>query len=91
MPGEWGTLEAFRIRSPFGKDSLFAVLTGRPKNAVRATLRLEGQPAIDKSTYPYEFSIYPWPMDRDMAFTLELEHADQTRLQTSRLTLPGTR
>lgn len=90
LPGEWGTLEAFRIRSPFGKDSLFAVLTGRPNGSVRATLKMEGIPAIDKKAYPYEFSVYPWPMDRDMTFSLELQNPDGAVLQTSLLNLPGT-
>ncbi len=88
LPGAWGSMHAFRIRSPFGSDSLFVVLTGRPAGDVSAKLLLDGAPAVTKATYPYEFSVYPWPMDQQMHFRLELTEGTST--VSVQATLPGT-
>jgi hypothetical protein len=86
--GEWGTLEAFRIRSPFGKDSLYVVLTGRPQNGV-ATLQLDGEAPQEKKNYPFEFSVYPLPMQRDIRFFVRFKNGGT--MQTSpTIVLPGT-
>lgn len=90
LPGEWGRMEAFRIRSPFGKDSLYAVLTGRPKDGV-ATLKLAGAKPVEKKTYPYEFSIYPLPMDKDLRFSLELSESEGRIVESPSIVLPGNR
>jgi hypothetical protein len=76
LEGEWGTLEAFRIRSPFGKDSLYVVLTGRPTEGATATLQVEGQEPMERKTYPFEFSVYPVSMDKDLKFTVQTRTAD---------------
>lgn len=90
LPGEWGSLEAFRIRSPFGQDSLFAVLTGRPRDGGGVTLQLEGAAPQEEIAYPYEFSVYPWPMNRDLRFTLRLRDGAGAGVETSPVVLPGT-
>lgn len=91
MSTQWGDVQAFRIRSPFGKDSLYAVLTGHPADGAKATLTLDGASApIDVKEFPFEFSVYPWPMDKDMHFALTLTSADGTVTKSSALTLAGT-
>lgn len=89
LGGDWGDLEAFRIRSPFGKDSLYVVLTGRPKDGA-ATLLLEGNTPVTSKSYPYEFTVYPWPMAREMTFTLQLRDAAGKTAQTPPMVLPGS-
>jgi len=92
LPGEWGAMHAFRIRSPFADDSLYVVLTGRPKVGSSARLRIEGDDTMREATnYPYEFIVHPWQMERDMTFTLALKNADGTESQSSAVTLKGTR
>jgi hypothetical protein len=78
LGGDWGTLHAFRIRSPFGKDSLYVVLTGHPKDGAKAELVLDGDNAAPQvlNSFPYEFTVYPWPEDKDIAFHLTLTDAD---------------
>lgn len=91
LGGEWGALEAFRIRSPFGKDSLYVVLTGRPKDGASATLQIDGAQPLEKKTYPYEFSVYPWPMKRDLKFALQLKDATGAVTTSQPVVLPGTK
>lgn len=94
QPGApWGELHAFRIRSPFGRDSLYVVLTGHPKEGAHATLQLEGDPPptpLAAIAYPYEFSVYPWPMERDLTFHVTLTGPDNPTARSLQGTLPGT-
>ncbi|MDR3709413.1 MAG: hypothetical protein P4L33_14020 [Capsulimonadaceae bacterium] len=90
--GAWGDVEAFRIRSPFGKDSLYVVLTGHPSAGSTATLSVDGAPPIAPvSDYPYEFTLYPWPMDKDLRFSLTLKTPDGASVKTNALILQGSR
>jgi hypothetical protein len=89
LPGDWGTAEAFRIRSPFGEDSLYVVLTGRPTAGAEATLQMDGADPVTAKVYPYEFTIYPWAMDREMKFTLRLKTADGQVTGTQPVVLSG--
>ena len=89
LASSWGTMYAFRTRSPFGSDSLSVVLTGRPLAGGTANLLLGGAAAVSKASYPYEFTVYPWPMNQDMRFNLQLM-ADGTTTTSTTITLPGT-
>ncbi len=88
----WGRLHAFRIRGPFGNDSLYVFATGRPPGG-RVTLQLDGdtQGSRVDTDYPYEFSIYPWAMQTDMTFRLTLEAPDGSTVRTESMTLPGSK
>jgi len=92
LPAPFEQMHAFRIRSPFGKDSLYVVLTGKPRSAV-AAIELDGAAAAPREVrqHPYEFSVYPWPMDRDMTFRLKLTDAAGKTQTTAPVTLPGGR
>lgn len=88
----WGQLHAFRIRSPLGHDSLYVVLTGGPAEGARVTLNLEGLEGGPRgcTQAPYEFSVYPWALDRTMEFRVDLEAPASGPKQTVTLSLPGT-
>ena len=88
---DWGELHAFRIRSPFGSDHAFVVLTGEPAGTAAATLRLVGKPgkAIRDTTYPYDFSVGPFPMGQDVRFVVELGKAGQQAPRAVSISLPS--
>jgi hypothetical protein len=56
-----------------------------------ATLSLDGAAPLEKKSYPYEFSVYPWPMERDLKFTLQLRDGAGHTTQTQPIVLPGTK
>ena len=61
MPDGFGDLHVFRIRSPFGKDSIYAVSTGQ-YHGVNCQMKLSVPQLgveITKREYPYELSVYP--------------------------------
>ncbi len=66
---------AFRIRSPFGKDSIYAVMTGGVEK--NATFTLEMQKPYKKTftckEFPFEISIYPLPMDSEIVFKVSIQ------------------
>jgi len=85
----WGELHAFRIRSPFGKDSLYVILTGKPERAkIRVSLEGKDAPVVCVD-FPYEATIYPWPMDQDMKGTVILSLDGEE--QEFSFSLKGTR
>ena len=90
LEGDWGRLEAFRIRSPFAKDSIYVVLTGRPTEGARATLKIDGMAPVESSSYPFEFSVYPLPMNKDVAFSVQTVDADGKARDSKSVMLPGT-
>ena len=74
LGGDWGSLNAFRIRSPFGKDSLYVVLTGHPKTGCKVELQVEGDTSKNRAldSFPYEFTVYPWPQDKEAVLKVKL-------------------
>ncbi|NQU43547.1 DUF2341 domain-containing protein, partial [bacterium] len=53
LPGTWEELHAFRIRSPFGNDSLYVCLTGGPESGATVTMDLTGSSTQQDTDYPY--------------------------------------
>jgi hypothetical protein len=91
LGGDWGTLRAFRIRSPFGHDSLYAVLTGHPAAGAKAALLLDGDDTPRSlDSFPYEFSVYPLPQDQDLVFRLKLTDSQGRETVTDPVRLAGT-
>ncbi|EIP97425.1 hypothetical protein OpiT1DRAFT_01865 [Opitutaceae bacterium TAV1] len=93
LGGPWETLHAWRIRSPFGKDSLYLCLTGRPAEGSKVELLIDGAPpatprVVDR--FPFELTVYPWPVERPAKFRLRLTTADGRQTITDDLTLSGT-
>jgi len=67
---DFGDFHAFRIRGPFGKDSIYAFFTkGVDKNA---TLYLDLEEPFkqhfEKAKFPYEISVYPLNMQSKIKF-----------------------
>ena len=90
--GAWGTLHVFRIRSPFGGDSVFVTLPVDAVPGAVATLKRSGGAAstvLRDDAFPYEFSLGPFaPGDAvDLEFTIE---AGATKPAASAaLSIPG--
>jgi hypothetical protein len=91
MPDGKEILHAFRIRSPFGKDSLYAFLAGEIERGSTVSLTRDGDsaPSLTCTEPPYEFTIYPISMDQDISFSLTVKHADGTQFQTGSFLLEG--
>ena len=51
--------------------------------------KLAEEPLV-KKTLPYEFSIYPWPIDQPCELTVELRAGETEPAKNIVLTLPGT-
>ncbi|NQU42748.1 hypothetical protein HQ520_05650, partial [bacterium] len=88
--GDWGQLHAFRIRAPFGSDALYVCLTRGPLTGTTVTLTLDGHSEVlQNGRYPFEFTVYPWPVQQDMNLEVLLGQHGATAPQTINLTLFG--
>jgi len=68
----WGDLHVFRIRGPFGKDSVYAILTGGfEKKDSSISLSVNGA-AVKTSQYPFEATIYPLSQDEDLTVSVSV-------------------
>ena len=56
--GAFGAAHAFTIRSPWGKDAVYAVLTADPISGARVVFTCDGQTRVCER-FPYEASFYP--------------------------------
>ncbi len=89
--GDWKDAHVFRIRSPFGKDSVYAVFTGALfKENAKVTMTLNTSKGTRKFTrdfYPFEFSVYPIGMDDDceVSFLLEEKGKEPIELKFDKL------
>lgn len=90
LGGDWGEMRAYRVRSPFGGDTLYAALSARA-GAGTAALEIEGEttPRIVDS-YPYEFSVPAPAAERAVRFRLRLTGRTGDPVATDWFTLPGT-
>ncbi len=80
---EWGDMHAFRIRSPFGKDSLYVVLTAPFDKKGQASIEVrQGEKTVSKkcSVFPYEFSIYPLNMQGSVSFKITVEDENSKKV-----------
>ncbi|NQU45183.1 hypothetical protein HQ520_18020 [bacterium] len=73
--GVWGDVHAFRIRSPFGQDGLYVAVIGPYEGDARASLELKAPQtqSLTATTFPYDFLIYPLPMDQEIRCTVRME------------------
>jgi len=88
----WDGLNAVRIRSPFGQDSLYVFASGTIPDGATATLKFDGDafPAQTVKEPPCEFTVYPVPMDRDVTFCVAFTAPDGTAFTSEPITLAGT-
>ncbi|MBC2601746.1 hypothetical protein [Puniceicoccus vermicola] len=70
----WGTLYAFRIRSPFGVDSIYAYTSRYVGEGANVILRMLDPLELEerRSGFPYEFTVYPINPGVPVRFELEL-------------------
>ncbi|MFH1497565.1 MAG: hypothetical protein ABII82_07035, partial [Verrucomicrobiota bacterium] len=89
----WGDVLAWRIRSPFGRDSIYVCLDGRPDEGARVELLLEeDDPAAGPrvaNRFPFEFTVHPLPPEQSARFRLRLTAPDGTATLSPRFELPG--
>ncbi len=71
----FGDMHAFRIRSPFGKDSLYVMMTGGVETKAKLTVEMSSPSAqkIVCDEFPYEISVYPLPMDKPIKFKATIQ------------------
>ncbi len=72
-------LHFFRIRSPFGKDSVFAVFTGKGAKGQSAEMKVKfgnAEKTLASNSYPYEFSLYGIPFDDDISCEVKFKGDD---------------
>ncbi len=71
-----GDLHTFRVRGPFGKDSIYAFFTGYGVSGQKATMIVNsgaGAASIVCDSYPYEMSFYGLDYDEDAEFCIIVE------------------
>jgi hypothetical protein len=71
----WGKCYVFRIRSPFGWDSMYGYIEAGPIEGATLTATLNGK-SIAQSTYPYEWSFYKLAANEPVKGELQLKTAD---------------
>jgi hypothetical protein len=87
-----GTLHAMRIRSPFGKDSLYVFLAGEIAPGLAVRLVREGaEPSAPVTSQPYEFSVYPIAMEEEARFHLAFTDVRGNTFESETVSLAGTR
>ena len=86
MGGKWGKLHAFRLRGPFGSDSVFAVFTGDPGKGAKVEFSLAGVTHLDERM-PFEASVYPVKRDEDVRCRVRMTDSDGT-VRTAEIALP---
>ncbi len=71
----FGDLHAFRIRSPFGKDSLYVMTTLGVETKAKLTLQITApyNQTLSCKQFPYEVSVYPLPMDSVISFKVSIQ------------------
>lgn len=78
----WGKCYVFRIRSPFGWDSIYGYLETAPVEGARINFSLEGT-QVAKDSYPYEWSVYKLPAGKPLKGVLDIKGADGKTTSTN--------
>ena len=81
--GAWGKLHAFRIRSPFGWDSIYAYLSTPPLTGAEAEMELNEDSAtvVKRVGYPFEWSFSRIDPAKPASISLKLKRTGSTELQ----------
>jgi hypothetical protein len=91
LPSPWGKLHALRIRSPFGRDSLYIYATQMaPAGSSMIAHFQDGQPATAAVTQPpYEISIPSVAVDQMVKLQTELRNPNGSKSWIGPFELPG--
>ncbi|WP_276485824.1 hypothetical protein [Paraflavitalea pollutisoli] len=71
----YGKCYVFRIRSPFGWDSIYGYLEAGPVDGASISFSLAGT-QVSKDSYPYEWSVYKLPAGKPLTGKLQLKGSD---------------
>lgn len=87
----WGTVYAFRIRSPFGWDSIYAYLGSAALPGVEAELVLDGEENKKGKlvAYPFEWSFIRIDPKKPVALKLKLKHKETNESRQIHLSFEG--
>jgi hypothetical protein len=87
----WGELRGYRVRSPFGRDTVYVALSARPDSGT-AALEVEGdaKAGLSLDAYPYEFSLPGLALERTVRFRVQLTGKEGKRTLTPWFELTGT-
>ena len=73
VDSHWGTFYVFRIRSPFGWDSIYAYLDTPPLENAEANLTTNlDSNTLQRVAYPYEWSLKKIPYGQQVVLNLQL-------------------
>ncbi len=75
MGAPWGKCYVFRIRSPFGWDSIYGFLEAGPVEGAVITAILDTQ-TVTKNNYPYEWSFYKVKVGQPVKGLVQLKTTD---------------
>ncbi|NQX39288.1 hypothetical protein SAMN05421820_102340 [Pedobacter steynii] len=81
--GAWGKLHAFRIRSPFGWDSIYAYLSTPPLAGAEAEMDLNEDSAtiVKRTGYPFEWSFSRIDPAKPASISLKLKRTGSAEVQ----------
>lgn len=90
LGGDWGDVHAFRIRSPFGRDGIYAVVipSKRAKGSVEFEFRGDNGRRERDVDAPYESWLYPVHPGRDVPIGVRVNDASQTLVGNAEMLLP---
>ncbi|RXK86965.1 glycoside hydrolase family protein [Filimonas effusa] len=77
MGEPWGKVFLFRIRSPFGWDSIYGFAETAPIKGAAVSVSCNGQ-SLQKEQYPFEWSFYKLKADEDAMLRIKLQASDGT-------------
>jgi len=92
LPGGWGEAHAYRLRSPFGRDSIYAMLTtGAESGRAEFEFEIAGQDAkrVSVDAFPFEHTLRELAMGADVRLRLHLTGDDGKTIVTEWMKLPG--
>ncbi len=88
---DFGDLHLFRIRSPFGKDSIYIVLSkgqNQKKAVLEAKISLDSAVVkLSKNAFPFEISAYPIPAETPIEIEVSLRQDGKELLSPQKVIL----
>jgi hypothetical protein len=89
----WGKLYAFRIRSPFGWDSIYAYLSTPPAPGAEAELELneDGATKEKRNAYPFEWSFNRLDPEKPVSINLKLKAKGSNEVRQAHIDFEGVK
>lgn len=77
----WGKMFHFRIRSPFGWDSIYGFMETAPISGAKVTITCNGQ-SVTVNSYPFEWSFPKLSVDQEAIVKIRYQAAGQPEKET---------